>query len=125
MKDRSSSIRRSQRTALFFRELSSFYQKIVADQPSLAGLFINRVELSPDSGMCEVYFYCQEGLEVFKERLKILTLYKPSMRKALATSLNQRKTPDLLFKFDDKFEKHQHLEGLLEQVSKELKSSDE
>lgn len=125
MKDSSSSIRRSQRTALYYRALSALYQQLVQDQPSLAGLFINRVELSPDGSTCSVYFYCPEGEEAFREKLQTLKLFKPSIRKALATSLKQRMTPDITFKFDNRFEKHQQLEELLEQVSKESKPSND
>lgn len=125
MDNRTGSIKRSQRSSLYFKEFSVLYQRLVQDHPELAGLFVNRIELSPDGGMCTVFFYCPEGEESFKKHLEALKLYKPSIRKSLASVIKKRRTPDLQFKFDSKFEKHQELEHLLETVSKELRSSDE
>ncbi len=86
------------------------------DDTRLQGLTINRVQLSPDKGMCSVYFYTPLGEEHFKDMLRILILYKPSLRKALASRIQARYTPDLTFKFDTQFEKVQRVEELLEKV---------
>jgi ribosome-binding factor A len=125
MNERTSSIKRSQRAALYFKEFSILYQQLVQDHPDLAGLFVNRVELSPDGGLCTVFFYCPEGAEDFKGKLEMLKLYKPSLRKSLSSVIKKRRTPDLTFRFDSKFEKQNHLEQLLDMVSKELESSNE
>lgn len=120
---RTSSIKLAQRESLYFKEISSLFSQVAGDHPELSGIFVNRVELSPDGGLCTVYFYTLGGENVFKEKLEVLKLFKPSIRKSVAQRISKRYTPDLVFRFDDKFEKHEKLEQLLENVSKELKNN--
>lgn len=85
---------------------------------------VSRVKLSDDKGVCIIFFYTTGGLEEFKQKLKILLLYKGSLRRALARSIASRYTPELVFKFDDQYEKQQRIENLLEQVKGEDSSTD-
>jgi ribosome-binding factor A len=117
-----SSIKRAQKEAQILKEISKMLLDISLEAPSLQGLFINKVELSTDKSLCRIFFYAPEGEDFFKERLETLKLYKPSMRKGLSQVLSGRYTPDLKFIFDEKFEKHQRLEELLEKVSKDTKN---
>ncbi len=55
-------------------------------------------------------------MEDFEEILEILKLYKPSLRKALSAEIKARYVPDLIFRFDKKFEKRQRIEKLLEEI---------
>ena len=92
------------------------------DDPKLQTVTINRVKLSPDKGVCTVFFYIPEGEETFtKKILPILTQYKPSLRKALASRVRSRYTPELVFAFDKQFEKQLRLEELIEQVKEKDK----
>lgn len=111
-----SNVKRAQKESLLFREISKLFMEATLDDNRLQGIFVNRVKLSPDKGMCTVYFYTAQGEEYFKQILHILTLYKPSMRKALASTIRGRYVPDLLFTFDTQFEKQQRIEELIEQV---------
>lgn len=112
-------VKKSQKESLLFRAIAQLFTQTMLDDKKLQGLFINRVKLSDDKGVCTVYFYTTGGLADFKEKLATLILYKPSMRHALAKTINSRYTPELIFKFDDQFEKQQRIEGLLEQVKGE------
>lgn len=109
-------VKRAQKESLFFREISKLFMQATMDDKRLQGLFVNRVHLSPDKGLCTVFFYTAQGEEYFNEQLSILTLYKPSLRKALASTIKGRYVPDLIFKFDKQFEKQQRIEELIEQV---------
>ncbi len=111
-----SNVKRAQKESLLFREISQLFLQATMDDPRLRGIFVNRVHLSPDKGLCTVYFYTAEGEEHFNQILHTLTLYKPSLRKALASTIKGRYVPDLLFKFDKQFEKQQRIEELIEQV---------
>ncbi len=93
------------------------------DDKKLEGLFVNRVKLSDDKSVCTIFFYAAGGLADFKEKLPIILLYKGSLRKALATSIDARYTPQLVFKFDDKFEKQQRIDNLLEKIKGDDSSS--
>lgn len=111
-------IKRAQKEKLLFRELSHLYLQLTLDDSRLRLVSLSRVELSPDKGLCTVYFYTPEK-ETYLEALEILKLYKPSIRKSIASSIKGRYTPDLRFEYDDRFEKQERLEELLEKVKKE------
>jgi len=119
-----SDIKRSQKESLLFREISKLFHTILIENPELSGLFVNRIKLSPDKGFCTVYFYTAEGVDYFHEKLKTLILYKPAMRKALSQTIAGRYTPDMVFKFDEQFEKQAHIESLLDKVKTELDTLD-
>jgi ribosome-binding factor A len=115
-------IKHSQRESQLFQEIAQLLRQAAVDDPRLGQAFINRVQLSPDGSICTVYFYTPGGQEHFKTVLETLKLYKNSLRKALAERLNRRYTPELVFKFDTRFEKQQKLEALLDKIKADLPS---
>ena len=110
------SVKHSQKEALYLREISNLIFQLSLDEPSLQGMAINRIQLSPNKGMCIVFFYDAAGEEAFREKLGKLILYKPSLRAALAKAINSRYVPEIMFKFDTLFEKQQRIEALIEQA---------
>jgi ribosome-binding factor A len=114
-----SAIKRAQKESLLFREISRLFMQTALDDTRIQGLCINRVKLSPDKGVCNVFFYTPEGEERFKELLEILKLYKPSLRKALSSTIKSRYAPELIFKFDGQFEKQCRLDQLLSEIKTE------
>lgn len=113
------SIKRAQKESLFFREISKLFMQVSMDDPNLADVFVNRVQLSPDKGVCNVFFYTSKGEEHFNKLLHTLKLYKPSLRKALASSIKSRYTPDLIFQFDKQFEKQSRIEALMDTLKEQ------
>lgn len=119
-------VKREQKKSFYLRELSALLTKIAIDEPGLAQIFITRIELSNDGGIC--YIYCssyqgandQEKELVFNEARELLVLYKPSMRKALASSMSARYVPNLRFRYDAKKEKELRINSLLDTVHKQL-----
>ena len=116
---RVSDIKRAQKASLLFKAVSQLYWAAANDNKELEGLFITRVELSPDKGMCYVFFYTPEGEDVFHEKFPLLKLYKPSLRCALAKQIPGRYAPDILFKFDHQQEKIDRVDNLLEKVKQD------
>lgn len=116
-------IKQAKRTALLFRELSQLFMHLVMDESRLGNIFISRVDLSRDGGICFIFFYTPDGESKFNEQLPILILYKPSLRKALSQRILGRYTPELVFKFDDRFEKHHKLDVLLDKIKTEEEPS--
>ena len=114
------SIKRSQKESLLLRELSKMLHQLSLDDKALEGLIINKVELSKNKGFCYVYFYDSAGPETFRQKLNSIVLYKPTMRKALASIIDSRYVPDLKFLFDESFEKKQRIETLIDEVKKEF-----
>ena len=47
-------IRKAQKESYFYQEISKLFRQITIDESSLNGLFINRVQLSPDGGTVEL-----------------------------------------------------------------------
>ena len=119
MSDSTKDIKRAQKERLLLREISQLFMKAAMDDPSLEGVFVSRIALSPDKGLCYIYFYTPAGKDVFNEKLEVLKLYKPSLRSALAKAIPSRYTPDLLFKFDEVFEKEAKINALLDQLKGE------
>ncbi len=115
-----SNIKRSQKESLLLKELSKLIHEIMLDDKELVGLFINRVELSKNKGACIVYFYDPQGPETFEAKKHHLILYKPSLRKAIAMTLDGRYTPELVFAYDHQFEKQQRIETILDKVKKDF-----
>lgn len=115
-----SNIKRSQKESLLLKELSKMLHELMLDDKELSGLFINRVELSKNKGACIVYFYDPQGPAIFEAKKRHLILYKPSLRKAIAMTLDGRYTPELVFAYDEQFEKQQRIENILEKVKKDF-----
>jgi len=115
--------RRAQKESLLRKELSKIFLDIKRNDPSFEGIFINKVKLSPDKGMLHVFFYTDQGIDFFKEKLPLLILYKPSVRKALSQIISSRYTPQIIFKYDKAFEKQCRIETLLDKIKEEDQSS--
>lgn len=113
-------IKRSQKESLLLRELSKMLHQLSLDDKELDGLTINRVQLSRDKSVCIVYFYDAAGPDTFQKKLGLLVLYKPTMRKGLASILQSKYVPNIKFMFDDQFETTQRVETLLDVAKKEF-----
>jgi ribosome-binding factor A len=111
-------IKRAQKEKLLFRELSQLFLQATTDDTRLRDIYVNRVSLSADKSICFIYFYSPHGPASFEEKLDILKLYKPSLRKAIAAKIEARYTPDLVFKYDEQYEKIEKMENLFEQIKK-------
>jgi len=122
MSDKVRTIKRAQREKLLLRHFSDLFLRIIHEQPELNDLMVSRISLSADRSICSVFFYTQRGNEAFEEILDILKLYRSSLRTALARRIDARYTPELVFKFDLLFAKHQRIESLIDAVSKEEES---
>jgi ribosome-binding factor A len=114
-------IKRAQKESVLLRLISELFIQASLEDPELQGIFVSRVALSPDKGVCTVYFYTAEGKQAFEERLNRLKLYKPSLRKAIAHAIQARYTVELIFKFDEQVEKQHKIEKLIDS----LKEKDE
>lgn len=115
-------IKRAQKERLLLRHVADLFHQATLDDPRLNDIFVNRVSLSPDKSLCTVFFYTNHGKEYFKEKLEFLKLYKPSLRKAIATAIKSRYVPNFKFAFDEHFEKQEKIEQLFEQIKTEDES---
>ena len=118
-------IKREQKRSLLLKSISELVRQVAADEPALLPLFVTRIELSRDTGVCYVYFSTHTDRNAFEEGLKILKLYKPSMRKALAGAIQSRYVPQLVFKYDESKEKERRVTNLLDKVQRELEDGED
>ena len=119
MKRGTSSVKREQKTALFFREISSLVQSLSIDEPKLAKVYVTRVSLSGGYKFCYIYFSTYAEREDFDEALEVLKLYKASMRQALAKRISSRYVADLVFVYDETKEKERRILEVLDKVRRE------
>lgn len=118
---RQQDIKHAQRESFLYHEIASLITRLFADEPLLANLFINRVKLSPDRGLCTVYFYSPQGEQDFNDKLATLKLYKPSIRSAVAKAMQSRYTPEIRFSYDTSYDKQRQIDDLIEQLKDEGK----
>ena len=114
-----SAIKTAQKESVIFRILGVMFEEAVRENHELQGWYVTRVQLSQGKTPAYVYVYSEEGSEKFAEILEKIKIYKPSMRKALATELQKRFTPDVIFVFDEQLKKTLHMERLLDRVKTE------
>lgn len=119
-------IKREQKKALFLREISTIIQALSQDEKDISKVYVTRVDLSADTGICFVYFATypdaqqSDPAKVFESVFPILKLYKPSMRSTLASTIKMRYTPNLVFLFDKTKEKERKINDLLDKVHEDL-----
>lgn len=121
MVNRVREIKHAQREALIYKEISNLFIRVTYDEKLLTSLYVNRVSLSPDRSRCTIYFQTLGGLDDFQAKLPTLILYKPSLRTALSKILHGRYVPDLIFKYDEAFDKQRHVEDLMDKLKDEGK----
>jgi len=114
--DRVRDIKRRQKASVLYKTISQLFLQASQDDTRLQDLFVNRVELSPDKGICWVMFYTAYGKEHFEELLPVLELYIQPFRKAIAQEVQGRYVPELRFQFDDQLEKQLRIEHLLDNL---------
>ena len=113
---RLSDIKKNQKESLFLKEISKLFYQAALDDKKLQELYISRVQLSKDKGICFVFFFSPKGEADFNEKLHDLKLYKPSLRKAIASTIKGRYAPEIVFRYDNEFEKQSKLEELLDKI---------
>ena len=117
-----SKIKRARKESVLFREISNQIRKAAMDDDRLQEAFVNRVKLSSDKSMCNVFFVSPKGLEYFEENiLDLLKCYKPSLRKAISQNVAGRYTPDIRFKYDFEQEKQNKVNTLIDKLKEEGK----
>jgi ribosome-binding factor A len=79
------------------------------------------VQLSPDKGLCTIFFHALNGVVEYEALRPQLILYKPSLRKALSQTIHGRYTPELRFAYDTHLDKQQRMDDLIERLKREGK----
>ncbi len=103
--------------AQFFKEFTILFRGLALDQPIFNAIYPTRMDTAPDGSVLYIYFTANGGKDEVNSILGDLILFKPSIRKALSQQIRARYVPQLVFKFDETFEKVMRIEKLLENIS--------
>jgi ribosome-binding factor A len=117
-------IKREKRKSLFFRELSQIIGLIANENAAVQKVYVTRADMSEDNSKLYVFLstYDVFSQEIFEEALAVLKLYSPSIRKEIATRLNPRHTPEIMFLYDEIREKQDRIDSILDKVIQDLES---
>ena len=101
--------------------ITQWLREEALDDPKLNDYIVNRVKLSPDKGSLTVYFFSLKGKEHFDKHFDYLAHYKAPLRKALSEAIASRYVVNLIFKYDEAYEKQQEIENLIDKLKNEDK----
>jgi ribosome-binding factor A len=121
-----SDIKKERRKSLFLREMTMLIRELAERESVVGDVFVSHIDISPNSGVCYVYFstYKEPGQEIFDNSLQTLKLYKPSLRKVFAQRVQTRYAPELVFLYDKAKEKERRINDLLCKVQEDLAKED-
>ncbi len=111
-------IKREQLKSQLFKEVSKALYSLLEDIDHQFQL--TRVDFSVDKSTLCVFVYVPGGITVFEKKALFLKDLEGPLRGFIAKSLNKRRTPSVVFQYDQAFEKEQRLLSLLD----EIKTSD-
>ncbi len=120
-RSRTRDIKHAQRESVLLHKIGQFFIQIMQDAPELQKLSITRVQLSPEKGMCTIFFHALGGLSEYEALRSRLVLYKASLRKALSQAINGRYTPELRFAYDAQLDKQRHMDDIIDKLKREGK----
>jgi len=114
-------VKRSSRVAERVREELAWMLTREVRDPGAAGAIVSRVEMTDDLKTVRVYVRTLEG-KVGKEVEEVLTALKRAssmLRRQVTTRVGLRFAPELRFFYDDRLDKVNRIEELLEEVKRE------
>lgn len=104
------------------RELSEIIRTEIKDpRVSKALITVVMVEVTPDLKYCKAYVSVLGGEETAKAALEGLKSAVGYIRRALASRINLRNTPELKFILDQSIEYGVNMSKLIDEVTKDLK----
>jgi ribosome-binding factor A len=116
--DRQRRIRHLQRKSAFFHAVIELFKKLQPDIPELLRVTITRVELSPDRSSAKIFMYSFFGKSAVTNAIYKLVPFIPSIKNSLQSVVKIRKIPDIKIMYDDKKEKAERIEHLIEFAEK-------
>lgn len=108
---------------LIQRHLTELLRTRVND-PRLSLVTITDVDVNADTTQAQVYFTALGGPEAREETMEGLESANGFLRRELAQSLRLRNTPELIFRWDDAFERGERISTLLDQLKIDESSPD-
>ncbi|MBR0385461.1 MAG: 30S ribosome-binding factor RbfA [Erysipelotrichaceae bacterium] len=111
-------VRKAERIASIIKKAVSEYTALELDDPQVEFVTVTDVEVTNDLSFAKVYvtFMDQKGSSA--DRLEALERHKGQIRTHVASHLDTRKCPALIFKIDESLEKGNRIEEIIRQLNK-------
>jgi ribosome-binding factor A len=114
--------RRQQRVAELIREeIATILTRKVSD-PRVAMVSVTDVQVSPDLQIARVFVSAIGDDDARQLAMKGLDRAKPFIRHELATRVELRQVPELVFRLDEAVERGARVENLLRQIEEEQRN---
>lgn len=106
------------------REVAKILREDMRDRDLTGLITVTKVETTPDFAISKIYV---SMIGAKNDNANLRTLKKASgfVRTKLAKNINFKKTPEIVFLFDDSIEYGYKMDKLIDEVSRELKISEE
>lgn len=106
------------------REVAKILREDMRDRELTGLITVTKVETTPDFAISKIYV---SMIGAKNDNANLRTLKKASgfVRTKLAKNINFKKTPEIVFLFDDSIEYGYKMDKLIDEVSRELKISEE
>lgn len=106
------------------REVAKILREDMRDRELTGLVTVTKVETTPDFAISKIYV---SMIGAKNDNANLRTLKKASgfVRTKLAKNINFKKTPEIVFLFDDSIEYGYKMDKLIDEVSRELKISEE
>lgn len=106
------------------REVAKILREDMRDRELTGLVTVTKVETTPDFAISKIYI---SMIGAKNDNANLRTLKKASgfVRTKLAKNINFKKTPEIVFLFDDSIEYGYKMDKLIDEVSRELKISEE
>lgn len=110
--------------SLLKQEIAKIVREDLRDRDLTGLITITRVDTTPDFSIAKVYV---SMIASKNDNANLRTLKKASgfVRSKIAKNVNFKKTPEIIFLFDDSIEYGYKMDKLLDEVQKELDLSEE
>ena len=121
---RKNSIKNTRINGEVLRELSRIISREIKDPRIAPMTSVVSVEVAPDLKTAKAYISVLGDAEAQSATLAGLKSAEGYIRRALASSVNLRNTPEIQFVMDQSIEYGVHMNHLIEEVNKDLKEDD-
>lgn len=115
-------VKKERLQSIIKKEISQIIFEDVKD-PTIGFVTITDVDLTNDYSIAKVYVSFLDKIDINDYRLKNLNKTKGLIRSKLAKKLSIKKCPELIFVLDDSLQKGNHIEEVINELSKENHTS--
>lgn len=119
------SVRLKQRESVLLHAVGDIFVHLQKEIKELVYVFPNRIDLSADGSLAKIYLYSTNGSDFVSRIVGQLIFYRSSIRKSIGSMVAFRVVPEILFLYDNAYEKEQKLQHFIDKVRENDKNLEE